>query len=132
MANLARVLLLTENEKLRNFLLPLSQWLELHAPLKAIDALEHIGAHQPQLILIDATVLTPMVMALLTTIRQLPQYSGVPLVILGETPQAKRLQPDAQFGNQFNLRRLEEKIADLAGVKLTGRAMHGPHSGSIY
>jgi hypothetical protein len=132
MANLKTILLLTERDDLRNHMKPLAQWLDLHLPPQPIDALEHIKDHQPELFLVDAAALSPMVMALLTTIRMIPQYRDAPLIVLGDSPQAKRFKADAQFTGQFNLRRLEEKIAELLQIRLVGRGTHGPHHGSIY
>jgi hypothetical protein len=130
--NLHRILLLTENEKVRNFIMPLSQWLELHAPIKPLDALERISQHAPELIVVDSMVLSPMIMNLLTMIRTMPQYQGIPVVMLGDSAVAKKVPSEAMFPPTFNLRRLEEKIAELLNTRLVGRASHGPHSGSIY
>ncbi|MBN1475483.1 hypothetical protein JXA47_01895 [Candidatus Sumerlaeota bacterium] len=132
MANLKRVLLLTENEKLRSYMMPLSQWLELHAPLKPIEGLEHIHTHSPDIFVLDSKALTPMVNALLTTIRQMPRYETVPLIMLGEAPQARRFHCNHRVTGTLNLRRLEQKIAELLEIRLVGRGSHGPHHGSIY
>jgi hypothetical protein len=127
-----RILFLSEDQALRALVNPLAQWLDLHAPPRPIDALENIKNIQPECFVIDANVLSPMVTALLTTIRNLPSYKSAPLILIGESPSARRLQSDKQFPRQFNLRRLEESIADLLQIRLVGRGTHGPHRGSVY
>ena len=132
MTELKRILLLTENDKLRSFIMPLSQWLELHVPMNPIDGLEQIHSHNPDLFLLDAKCLSPMVQALLTTIRNLPRYQSAPLIIIGESHQTRCIAFDHQVTGKLNLRRIEKTISELLQIRLVGRGSHGPHHGSIY
>ncbi len=127
-----RIVLLTENTRLRDFLKPLAQWLDFHAPERPIEALESIQTIQPDCLLVDATVVTPMVQALLNTIQSVAPLSEIPVVMLGESQASRRLKVDGQLPGKFNLRRLEEKIAEVLKIRLVGRGSHGPHHGSIY
>lgn len=129
---LKSILVLTENERLRSFMKPLAQWLDLHIPIQPVDALEHMSRYQPDLFIIDATAMTPMVKALLTSLRQLPQYQRTPTIVVGEDEKIRAITADSHMVSPFNLRRMEERIAELLHIRLVGRGTHGPHHGSIY
>lgn len=127
-----RILFLTNDEHLRTQVKPLAQWLELHAPISPLHGLENIKESNPECFILDAAILSPMVIALLSTIRSCPTYRSAPVIVIGDSPLLKHFSCDRQFPRNFNLRRLEEAIAELLQTRLVGRGSHGPHHGSVY
>jgi len=126
-----RVLLITEDEALRAHLRPMSQWIDLRAPPKPIDALEALDEHQPDVFIVDARAVSAMVLALLEAVRSVPRYRNSPLILLGKSPHEKKFRPNVVMDGKFRLFRLEEKIAECLGIRLSGRVHHGPHSGAV-
>lgn len=126
-----RVLLITGDDALRQHLRPMSQWIDLRAPVNPVDALETVDEYQPDVLLVDARALTAMVLALLEAVRSVPRYRNTPLILLGRSPHEKKFRPDVLMEGKFRLFRLEEKIAECLGIRLSGRVHHGPHSGAV-
>lgn len=126
------VLILTKDEMVRHHLRPMDQWLNLHLPENPIQALENIKDYPTDVFLVDVRVINSMIMALLSAVRNLPQYRHAPLVLMGESHFNKKIQAEREIPIDMNLRRIEEVIADVLNIRLIGRGTHGPHRGSAY
>ena len=131
-AETKHILLLTEDDKLRRHLRPIDQWLNFHAPVQPVDALEHVKDYTPDIFLVDAEIINTMVTALLGAIREVPRYKDAPVVVIGDSPMGDRLKGNRKIPRDLNLRRVEQLISELLNIRLVGRGTHGPHRGSAY